>query len=190
MDIDIANELALMDNEVLNEDVVDVGGHVMAHQSSFELHLRDVPEVHNLTYKPGDLIFISNIPEFRSEPVSEPTIKCMIGLVRDILFQDDFDPMGWGVIVDVMLDGRPFCCGIYSQDVALNLTLRNVRHFAATRIQRYTRAFLARRKMRAEQLNMALAIIQPIARAWYVSPNNQNHRIRMEALALKWGMAF
>lgn len=74
--------------------------------------------------------------------------------------------------------------GAYKYDIVRNLTHDNRRHFSAMRIQRVFRKYINYKK----RLLKALALVQPVARAWYVSPNNPNHQKRMRAIAEKWGM--
>lgn len=91
-----------------------------------------------------------------------------------------------GVIVHDIIHGERGSFGIHPRDVVQNATKNYREHLSAVRIQRKFRTFMERRR----RLLRALALVQPVAKAWYVSPNNPRHQVRMRAIAEKWGMKY
>lgn len=133
----------------------------------------------------GDLVWISEEQLYIEKAFSENlpySVPATIDLVEKVYRNPDNSVNG--VCVYSIIDGERGSYGVYKGDIVRNLTRDYRRYFAARIIQRRFKKYIQRK----HQILKALKILQPIAREWYVNPNNPNHLKRMRVIAEKWGM--
>lgn len=135
--------------------------------------------------KPGDLIWISEEQDFM--PIHENQndthifeTEATLGIIQAI---DPNDTPRW-CIVRTRVHDDIGSYGIHIEDIVRSVTHDFNCNYSAQKIQRCFRKYISRKK----KIIKALAVLQPIAREWYVNPNNPNHIKRMREIAKKWGM--
>lgn len=143
-------------------------------------------EWRSMDLQKGDLIWISETQGYAGEATEGGqlpfTTTATMSLVEKVYrFIDDSIQ---GASIYSMIRGVRGNYGVHKEDILCNLTQEYKKHFAARKIQTRFRKYVLRKK----QVLKALSILQPIAREWYVNPNNPNHQQRMRAIAEKWGM--
>lgn len=141
-----------------------------------------------MSLKKDDLVWISEEQAYveqailsHEEPNKEPLpfqVKSEMCIVEEVHMKEDNSTIE-AIVVHNIINGERGTFGVYYGDVVKNITLHYKKHFSAIRIQR---------QFRKKRILKALAILQPIAREWYVNPNNPNHQKRMRITAEKWGM--
>lgn len=151
-------------------------------------------EWRNLKLKKDDLVWVSDQQMYvedaiqareRGDPNPPPfEVSCTMCIVEEIWIRPEGDV--FGVIVHDIIRGERGSFGVSPGEVIRNITQDNQKLFSASRIQRRFRTYIKRKR----QVEWALRVVQPVARAWYVSPNNPSHQKRMRAIAEKWGMCY
>lgn len=144
------------------------------------------PEQWNsMDLKKGDLVWISEEQGYVQDAIDKSlphSIPATLNLIHKVYRSQTHVIIG--ACIYSIMDGNRGKYGIYKSDIVRNATQDYKEYFAARSIQRSFRTYLARKK----QILKALQILQPIAREWYVNPNNPSHQQRMKAIAEKWGM--
>jgi hypothetical protein len=132
-----------------------------------------------------NLVWVADEQISYEENIEPREIGATLCIVEEVWTRGENNEI-FGVIVHDIIHGERGSFGIHPRDVVQNATKEYQKHFSAGRIQRRFRTFMERRR----RVLRALALVQPVAKAWYVSPNNPRHQIRMRAIAEKWGMKY
>lgn len=139
----------------------------------------------SIDFQKGDLAWISEEQSYVHEAIENHLpliVPATISIIEDVY--RDTDRTIYGASIYSIINGKRGEYGIYKGDIVRNLTHDYKRYFAARKIQCCFRKY----RLRKQKILHALSILQPIAREWYVNPNNPNHQKRMRKIAEKWGM--
>lgn len=139
----------------------------------------------SMDLQPGDLVWIAEEQLYVEKALEENlplAIPSTIDVVKKVYRNPDNTVHS--ACVYSIINGERGEFGVNKGDIVRNLTRDYRRYVAARRIQYRFKKYLHRK----QQILKALSVLQPIAREWYVNPNNPNHQKRMRVIAEKWGM--